>query len=210
MQTTTTTTLTPNIVTRFRCSFRFELLYISNVWVLTNNIDKIERTFQGRIQSRWCVGGGAEVWRKSLTRHNINEKWHLYTSKYLSIPLTIRYFRMFADTIFLYHCELWSTTHTINNSIDAFQRHLLRYAIGIKYLKTISTSKPLETTKCQPWSITIEQRCLSWLGHVMRMDPAVPARQALQEALRPCKRNGGCRGDNLVVGSAKEFSRTKH
>ena len=48
-----------------------------------------------------------------------------YNSKYLTLPLKIRHFRVFAECIFLYNSELWTTTKTINDNnktLDSFHR----------------------------------------------------------------------------------------
>ena len=45
--------------------------------------------------------------------------------------------------------------------------------------------------KCEPWNIVTERRRLSWLGHMMRMNPEAPSRQWLKEALKPVKGNPG-------------------
>ena len=129
--------------------------------------------------------------RKMLTLINMNEKQHIYKSKKLSTAMKIRHFKMFAETIFLYQCETWTITNTANNTIDAFQRRLLRYALNIKYPKIIQSHRLMELTKCRPWSETIRYRRLSWLGHLLRLPPDVPARLAFQEALRPCKKKRG-------------------
>ena len=103
----------------------------------------------------------------------------------------IRHFRVFAECIFLYNCELWTTTKTINDSIDSFRRRQLRYALGIKYPRVITNQQLYDVTKCEPWSVVTERRRLSWLGHLMRLNPETPARQSFKEALRPVKRKPG-------------------
>ena len=116
---------------------------------------------------------------------------HIYNSKRLSVQMKIRHFKTFIESVFLYHSEIWTTNKTINDSIDAFHRRLLRYAIGVKYPKIMSDKQVYEMTKCIPWSETIKHRRLSWLGHLMRLDPEVPARLSLAEALTPAKRKVG-------------------
>ena len=39
--------------------------------------------------------------------------------------------------------------------------------------------------KVTPWSHTIQQRRLSWLGHLLRLNEETPAKIALREALQP-------------------------
>ena len=70
----------------------------------------------------------------------------------------------YADDIFLYNCELWTPTKTINDSLDAFHRRQLRYALGIKYPRVITNQQLYDVTKCEPWNIVTERRRLSWLG----------------------------------------------
>ena len=57
-----------------------------------------------------------------ITISTMKENSHVYKSKYLTLSQKIRHFRVFAECIFLYNCELWTTTKTINDSIDAFHR----------------------------------------------------------------------------------------
>ena len=69
---------------------------------------------------------------------------HVYNSKYPALSHKIRHFRMFAECIFRYNCELWTTTETINDNIDPGGHRLHdealsidnsgRHALGIKYL----------------------------------------------------------------------------
>ena len=129
--------------------------------------------------------------RKMITISTMKENSHVYKSKYLTLSQKIRHFRVFAECIFLYNCELWTTTKTINDSIDAFHRRQLRYALGIKYPRVITNQQLYDVTKCEPWSIVTERRQLSWLGHLISLNPETPARQSFKEALRPVKRKPG-------------------
>ena len=121
----------------------------------------------------------------------MKENRHVYNSKYLTLSHNIRHFRLFAECIFRYNCELWTTTKTINDNIDSFHLRQLRYALGIKYPRVITNEQLHDLTKCEPWSIVTERRRLSWLGHLMRLNPETSARQSVKEALSPAKRNPG-------------------
>ena len=115
--------------------------------------------------------------RANVTISHMKDKKHIYKSKNLSIIQKIRYFKMFAGSIFLYHSELWTLTKTLSDSIDAFHLGQLRYTIGIVYPRVISNAKLYKLTKAEPWSKTIERRRCSWICHLMRLDPEVPARK---------------------------------
>ena len=102
----------------------------------------------------------------STMKENSHVQQH--NSKYPTLSQHIHHFRVFAECIFLYNCELWTTTKTINNSIDSFHRRQLRYALGIIYPRVITNQQLYDVTKCEPWSVVTERRRLSWLGHLMR------------------------------------------
>ena len=46
-------------------------------------------------------------------------------------------------------------------------------------------------TKCEPWTKLIEIRQLTWLGHMMRLHPETPTRNAFEKYLRKVKRPQG-------------------
>ena len=62
---------------------------------------------------------------------------------------------------------------------------------SIKYSRVITNQQLYDVTKCEPLSIVTERRRLSWLGHLMRLNPETPAWQSCKEALRQVKRKPG-------------------
>ena len=129
--------------------------------------------------------------RKTLAMATAKKFKNIYSSKNLSILQKTRHFKMFIESTLLYNCELWTMTKTLNDKIDAFQRRMLRYAVGIRYPRVITNEAIYELTKCKKWSATITQRRLSWFGHLMRLPAETPARVAFEEALKPARRRQG-------------------
>ena len=120
------------------------------------------------------------------------EKWTTSTRlKFLSIDIKIRTFNAYVTSVFLYNSELWSVTKTFEKRIDSFQRRMLRQAINIRWPKKISSANLYAKTKQEAWSNIIKRRRLNWLGHMMRLDANTPVRKALDESLKPAKRNRG-------------------
>ena len=117
---------------------------------------------------------------KMITISTMKENSHGYNSKYRTLSHKIRHLRVFAECIFLYNCELW-TTKTINDNIGYFHRRQLRYTLGIKYARVITHLQLYDITKCEPRSIVTERRRLSWSVHLMRLNPETPARQSFKE-----------------------------
>ena len=108
-----------------------------------------------------------------------------------SVKVKMRCFQAYVAGIFLYNSEIWTVTEELNHKIDVFQRKLLRRILNIKWTRKLSNIKLYEIAKSEPWSVTIKRRRLSFLGHVMRLDPETPARKAMQEFLRHVKRPQG-------------------
>ena len=114
----------------------------------------------------------------------------LYKNKN-SLNTKLRVFRAYVASIFLYNSEVWTLTVKLNHKIDVFQRTLLRRILKIKWSRRLSNSNLYKFARCEPWSITIKRRRLSFLGHTMRLHPDTPARQAIAEFLRPVRRPPG-------------------
>ena len=69
--------------------------------------------------------------------------------------------------------------------MNGFHRRLLRQ---IRWPKTISNIDLYRISKIDtPWSSTIKQRRLNWLGHLMRLPEETSAHKDLEEVKRPEK-----------------------
>lgn len=105
--------------------------------------------------------------------------------------MKVRTFKTYVEPVFLYNCELWNLTKTLENKVDAFQRKQLRRMLNIYWPYVIRNDDLYEVTKCTEWSKTIRNRRLRWFGHLMRLDPETPARKALGEFVKQVKRKAG-------------------
>ena len=129
-------------------------------------------------------------WGSYINSHQLKT---VLLSRRISTNIKIRVFKALIESIFLYNCETWGLTTAQENSIDVFQRKLLRNILGIRYSahNWISNDELYKITKQEHWSRTIRKRRLTFFGHVCRLDERTPARIALNEALRPVKRSRG-------------------
>ena len=91
----------------------------------------------------------------------------------------------------MYNSELWTLSSNMNDHIDAFHRRQLRYAINITWPNKISNENLYKIVNVEKWSVVIKRRRLNWLGHLARLPDNTPAKLALQEALKPTKKNIG-------------------
>ena len=129
--------------------------------------------------------------RKHLSINAMQNLECIFKSKIINTPLKIRTFNAYVASIFLYNSEIWTLTTTLEQQTDTFHRKILRITIGIKWPRKISNKELYKLTKVTPWSVTIKKRRLNWLGHVMRLNHITPARQAIEEFLKPHKRPVG-------------------
>ena len=118
----------------------------------------------------------------------------------MSEETKLRIFNALLSSIFLYNCELWTLTSTLEKKIDAFQRQLLRRVLNIRWDPNnnwITNEQLYEKAAQKPWSKTIATRRLRVFGHICRLPNSAPAKKALYEGLRPTKKPVG--GQRLTL-----------
>ena len=129
--------------------------------------------------------------RKGLAHDSYKTLEKILESTLVSEHMRIRVFRAYTETILLYNSELWSLTKTLENSINAFHRRLLRKVIHVRWPRTIRNEDLYERTGLLPLSVTICKRKLSWFGHLLRLQLETPARKSLEAFIKPWKRSAG-------------------
>ena len=130
--------------------------------------------------------------RKILTFDALHKLKYIFENNKISISTKMEAFNIYISSIFLYNCETWTLTHSHENAINSFQRHLLRmYILNVKWPKTITNENVYEQTKTKQWKHTIKTRRLSWFGHVIRLPNETPAKIALSYATQKYKRPQG-------------------
>ena len=153
--------------------------------------------------------GGNEDWKKCKylgsmldTENDINRRKilainaekqlkHVLNNRKINLDTKINIHTAFIKSIFLYNSELWTLTSKLEKEIDAFQRKGLRRILNIRWPDKISNKDLYEKTNQTPWSRNIKRRRISWFGHLLRLSPETPARQALQESIRKVKKPPG-------------------
>ena len=110
----------------------------------------------------------------------------------ISIELKVHPFNCYVSSVFLYNCETWALTKTLENMIESFQRGLLRIAVlNVKWLNIATSDAVYAITRQISWSQVITRRELSWLGHLFHLSYYTPAKITLQYSLRQTKKPRG-------------------
>ena len=129
--------------------------------------------------------------RKTKVWQPIKKNSHFFKSKRLSAEHKVRIYRTYIEPILLYNSETWSLTQTLEDSLDAFHRRLLRIALNYKYPKIIKNDHLYNLTKEIPISVKIKKRRIALFGHILRLHPDTPAQKALSYYMDPHKRPVG-------------------
>ena len=129
--------------------------------------------------------------RKNKVWNPVKKFRPYFRSKRLSPSHKIRIYKTYIEPILLYNSETWTLTKTLEKSLDAFHRKLLRIALNYRYPKTISNKKLYKLSQETPISEKLKKRRLNLFGHILRLHPDTPAQKALQYHLTPHKRPVG-------------------
>ena len=134
-----------------------------------------------------------------------NKLNHIFSSKKVSLKQKQRIFNAYVESIFLYNSEIWTLTKKLEEDIDIFQRSLLRKLLNIRWPRKISNEDLYEKFQETEWSKKIKKRRLLWVGHLLRLPEDAPAKQALQECIRPVKRPRGKPKTTWIASVEKEL-----
>ena len=99
--------------------------------------------------------------RKVLAMNVVNSMREIFF-KDINIEFKVRSFNCYVSSVFLYNCETWTLTKTLENTIDSFQRTLLRIAVlNVKWSNIATNDAVYAVTRQIPWSQVITRRELS-------------------------------------------------
>ena len=135
--------------------------------------------------------------QKDIARRKLNASIQLaklsniWTDSRMHDNTKMKIFNSLIAPIFLYNSEILSMTATTAEAIDSYHRRLLRKVLNVIYPDIITSERVYQRTKEEPWSETIKQRRLRWLGHLLRLDETTPARRALELFQQPSKKPRG-------------------
>jgi len=110
------------------------------------------------------MGQLTSVWRQS--RLSLRTKLRLYTALVVSV--------------LLYGAETWTLTKSDKQKLESFQMTFLRLILGIRWLYFAPNVSVMNQTQEQSIHNRIQDRRISVLGYVCRLQESVPAQEALR------------------------------
>jgi hypothetical protein len=93
---------------------------------------------------------------------------NIWKSKTTPVHLKINIFKASCLSILLYGSETWVLTQKLRNELDSFATNCYRYILGVKRLDKVSNNEIYERVKQIPLSVTLGERQLTWIGHMLR------------------------------------------
>ncbi len=112
-------------------------------------------------------------------------------AKKTSTETKFRIFKSHVESVFTYNCELWTLTKKHEESIDIFQRKLIRRILNLNWQDKVSNDMIYKRSNSTPWSQIVKRRRLTWYGHLLRLPESTPARKSLEEAKQSYKKPRG-------------------
>ena len=130
--------------------------------------------------------------RKILAINAANNLCHFFENNKLTINLRLKLINTYIEPIFLYNSETWTLTKSIEESINTFQRRIVRrYCFNIKWPKTLRNQDLYEKMKIVEWKKKVTARRLKRFGKMVRAPEEIPGQGCIEERviqLRPTTR----------------------
>lgn len=120
--------------------------------------------------------------------HAINSTF--FNRREIAVETKIKVYKTICRPILTYGSETWITTSRQKSKIQATEMIILRRIMGITRLHRIRNETIQKALEVQPVLKFIEQRQLSWWGHLQRLGEEVPVRRVWETRGQKKKKRG--------------------
>ena len=162
-----------NAIEKFKVNIKEKLLERN----LKINIDKTEQYIINKKEHSWkkCKILGTLLdtttdikRRKTLAIVATQKLKYIFNNKNITITSKTATFTTYIQSIFLYNAETWTLKKADNDSIDSFQRRLIRtFILNVKWPKIATNKEVYERTKIKKWSEVIKKKRLKWMSKMI-------------------------------------------
>ena len=142
-------------------------------WDLIMNEEKIEEfTIKRNGEETWkkcklfetLLDTEEDIKRRKILAMNVMNLMKEIFFEDMSIEVKVSSFNSYVSRVFSYNCDTWTLTKKLENTIDSFQRRLLRIAVlNVKWSNIANNDTDYAVTRQIPWSQVITRRELTWL-----------------------------------------------
>ena len=118
--------------------------------------------------------------RIQLANVSLNKLEMLWKHRSLvALEVRIKAYRALVESTLLYNCGTWALTSLLADKLDRAQRKMIRRVVGVTWRDKITNEALYTSCNLEAASVLVVKARWKLLGHVLRMDEAVPARQAM-------------------------------
>lgn len=155
---------------------------------LSMNPDKTEYTRISRTDSGWKqvqllgsrLGCAEDLKRRAQLAGMVYRRlYSVMIQPSATLATRLRLYRAYVESTMLYNIGCAGFSAAGWDKLDAVQRRHLRGMLRVYWPNQLSNSEVYTRTAVERWSVTACRRRWQQLGHVLRLPPTTPARQAL-------------------------------
>ena len=122
----------------------------------------------------------------------------LWKNRHISLALNL--YESLVMSTMLYSAELWPLSIMLKKKLEAARHKFQQWILGISWRDKVQNEQVREKTTLQTLSLTIKERRLRWIGHVLQMDDNRLPKQAIYwEANNQERRLGRPRNNCLDI-----------
>jgi hypothetical protein len=125
-----------------------------------------------------------EVMRRiALAASAMNQLGRVWRQRNLSLVTKLRLYESCVLSVLLYCAETWTLLKADVNRLQAFHMRSLRRILGIRWFDHVTNLEVKDRTRLEDIESRVRRRRLALFGHVARMQPGIPAHDALWTAI---------------------------
>ena len=113
----------------------------------------------------------------------MNQLGRVWRQRNLSLVTKLRLYESCVLSVLLYCAETWTLLKTDVNRLQAFHMRSLRRILGICWFDRATNLDVKDRTRLEDIEPRVRRRRLALFGHVARMQPGIPAHDALWTAI---------------------------
>jgi hypothetical protein len=121
--------------------------------------------------------------RIALAAGAMNSLGRVWRQKRLQLDTRLRIYETCVVSILLYCSETWTLRKADSDRLQAFHMRCQRQIVGVAWYDHVTNIAVKEMTGLEDIDTRIKRRRMALFGHVSRMQPGVPARDALLIAM---------------------------
>ena len=122
--------------------------------------------------------------RIALAASAMNELGRLWRQRNLRLVTKLEYvYESCVLSVLMYCAETWTLLKADVNRLQAFHMRSLRRILGIRWFDHVTNLEVKDRTRLEDIESRVRRRRLALFGHVARMQPGIPAHDALWTAI---------------------------